>query len=505
MLAPGAGAYPDAELLPDPGSEGSHAAYLERLQGARESEYARLLARYDAHVAAHPRDVAAAIERCRFIEAAETESAPAPGSCGAELVRRFPDDPEVLLFRAEELEPEAVLALEREIGDAEGWTAWQRARLLQRAALALFERGHIDEAFERARRAVALEPSLPLGRVLAEGWRRKGERERAVAALVSDADAIPSWEFGPRVELLVELGANAQALALIEAARAHGDAWIDPVLHGRALEGLGRYAEARERYREAADAPWFREQALRRLFELALAGGSASEAQRAYLALRDGERGDALARRRLALARAFPGAPWDARDLLALGTLGATLLALAAMPLLWVLPLHYLGLRRGRADAPDLDGERRWSARHLWYAGAILGLIHFMCLYVFLYGDLERWLGASGDAAAMRDPAALARYGLAVGGLCALGALLPLRRGDWRRVFACRWGELRTLATCALALGVLRLTALACLALANEAGAASGASMTEDVLRAFAARWGSLAVLAYAVVLIPLC
>jgi hypothetical protein len=411
-----------------------------------------------------------------------------------------------LLYRAEELEPDGVLALEHEFARAEGWSAAQRARLLERAALALFERGRVEEAFERARRAVALEPSLPLGRVLAEGWRRAGDRDRAVAALLADTDSIQSWEFAPRIALLVELGAHEQALELIAAAQAHSDAWIDPVLHGRALEGAGRLAEARERYAEAADAPWFREQALRHLFELALAGGSAGEAQRAYIELRDGERGDALARRRISLARAFPGTPWDTRDLLGLGALAGALLALAAAPLLWVLPLHYLGLRRGRADAPDLDGERRWSARHLWYAGALLGLIHFVCLYVFLYGDLERWLGAADETAAARDPAALASYGLAVGALCALGALLPLRWSDWRRVFACRWGALRTAATCGLALAVLRLTALACIALANgAAGAASGTSMTEDVLRAFGDRYGVAALVAYAVLLLPLC
>jgi hypothetical protein len=506
VFAARAGAHLETDRLPDPARPGSHEEYLERLQGAREAEYARLLARYDAHVAAHPRDVIAAIERCRFVESAESESEPEePGACGAELAARFPEDPEVLLFRAEALEPDGVLALEREFARAEGWTASQRARLLERAALALFERGRVDEAFERARRAIAIDPGLPLGRVLAEGWRRRREPDRAVEALVSNVERIPSWEFAPRVEGLVELGAHEQALALIAAAQARSDAWIDPVLHGRALEGAGRREEARARYREAADAPWFREQALRRLFEIALAGGSASEAQRAYLALRDGERGDALARRRLALARAFPATPWDARDLRALGALAGTLLALAAAPLLWVLPLHYLGLRRGRGDAPDLDGERRWGASHLWYAGAVLGLIHFICLYVFLYADLERWLGSAGDASAVRDPAALASYGLAMGALCALGALLPLRRSDWQRVFACRWGALRTLATCALALLLLRATAWVCVSLANAPAPPGAATLTEEVLRALADRWGALALLVYAVLLIPLC
>jgi membrane protease YdiL (CAAX protease family) len=500
--APGFAQLPEA-ALPDPGRSGSHAAYLERLDSARESEYARLLARYDAHVAAHPRDVGAAIERCRFIEGAEPETPVEPGACAADLLRRFPADPEVLLFRAESLEPGDVLALEREVGAAE-WSAAQRARLLERAALALFERGQVDAAFERARRAVALDPSRPLGRVLAEGWRRAGERERAVEALVADLDALPSWEFAPRAELLLELGAPEQALAVIAAAQARSDAWIDPVLHGRALEAAGRHAQARERYREAADAPWFREQAQRRLFELALASGSEADARRAYLALRESE-GDVLARRRIALARAFPALPWDARDLLALVTLAASIFALAALPLLWVLPLHYLGLRRGRADAPDLDGERRWGARDLWYAGALLGLIQFSCLYVFLYPDLERWLGMSGEAAGTRDPAALASYGLAVGTLCALGALLPLRRADWRRVFACRWGVARTVASCAAALLVLRLAAWLSVSLANGPGPGGAASMTEEVLGALGARYGLVALFAYAALLVPLC
>jgi membrane protease YdiL (CAAX protease family) len=340
--------------------------------------------------------------------------------------------------------------------------------------------------------------------VLAEGWRRRGEPARAVEALVSDAERIASWEFAPRVELLVELGAPEQALALIAAARARSDVWIDPVLQGRALQDSGRWDEARQRYEEAAEAPWFREQALVRLFELALARGPAAWAHGAYLALRDGEVGDPLARRRLALTRAFPGTPWDARDWSALGALAGTLLALAAAPLAWVLPLHYAALRRGRADAPDFEGERRWGARHLWYAGALLAVVHFLGLYVFLYPDLQRWMGQGAAAAPARDPVALARYGLAVGAMCALGALLPLRRADGRRVFGCRWGPARTLVACASTLVLLRVIAQVCMRVA-DGSLATGASMTEGMLRALHEQYGAAALLAYAVALVPLC
>jgi hypothetical protein len=491
--------------LPDPGRPGSHDGFIEQLGRAREAEYARLLARYDAHVAAHPGDVIAAIERCRFIESAESESEPAtPGECGAELARRFPGDPEVVLFRAEELEPEAVIALEVELERSGGWSPPQRARLLERIALALFERGRFDEAFERAQRARALGGSRQLGRVLAEGWRRAGDRERAIAALVEEPQAIPSWEFAPRVETLLELAATQQALELIEMAQSRGDAWIDPVLRGRAYQAAGRLAEARERYREAGESPWFREAAERRIFELALAGGSAAEARVAYLELRENQ-GDPLARRRLALARAFPRLPWDARDLQSLFALLAALLALAAIPLLWVLPLHYVGIRRGRVDALDLDGGRRYGLRHLWYAGGVLALAHFGALYVFLYPQLERWLPGPGEAAPAREPAALIAYGLAVGGVCALGALLPLRRADWRRVFACRWGVWRTAFSCALALGALRATAYLCAELAQTNASASSATITEDFLRALGERHGIAALFGYAVLLIPLC
>ena len=62
-------------------------------------------------------------------------------------------------------------------------------------------------------------------------------------------------------------------------------------------------------------------------------------------------------------------------------------------------------------------------------------------------------------------------------------AVLPLRRSDWKRAFACRWGPLRTLTTCALALALLRLTALACVNLAGTTSPSDAASMTEEVLR----------------------
>jgi hypothetical protein len=506
-LVPPAAALAGLEdaALPDPGSPGSHAAYAQQLGRARDSEYARLLARYDAHLAAHPRDALAATERCRFVERAQAEVEHAdPEACTEALARRFPDHPEVVLFRAETLAPEDVIALEAQVAQAEGWSEAQRARLLERAARALFDRGRVDQAFRRARRATRLDPTLPLGRVLAEGWRRRGKRDRAVAALVADLDRAPSWELAARVQSLVDLGAWEAALLAIEQARGRTDAWIDPVLHARALEGAGRGEAARERYREAAETPWSRDTALRRLFELALRGGSALEARHAYLELRDAAR-DPLARLRLALASAFPGVPWDARDLLALGKLALALAALAAAPLAWVMPLHYLALRRGRGNAPDLDGERRWGALHLWYAGALLGLAHFLCLYAFLYGDLERWLGIAVDVAAARDPAALARYGAAIGAVYAAGAILPLRRADWQRALACRWSVPRTLLVCAAALVLVRGAAFACASWVDESSAAAPASLTRELLRAFGERYGAVALLAYAVLLIPLC
>jgi len=491
--------------LPDPGRPGSHLGFLEQLTRSRESEYARLIARYDAHVAAHPGDVIAAIERCRFIESAESESeSRAPGECGEALARIFPGEPEVELFRAEALDPDAVIALEREAEDAPGWNPSQRARLFERVALALFERERFDEAFERAQRAAALGRTGRLGRVLAEGWRRAGDRDRAIAALLDDRDGIPSWEFAPRIESLLELGAPERALELTLRAQARPDAWIDPVLLGRVYEAAGDPTLARERYREAGESPWLREVAERRIFELALSGDSVSEARDAYLELRRSQ-GDVLARRRLELARVFPAAPWDARDLQSLLALAAVLLALAAIPLAWVLPLHYIGLRRGRADAPDLDGGRRWGLRHLWYAGAVLGLGHFVALYAFLYPELERWLLGTGNSAPAHDPAALIGYGLAAGGACALGAVLPLRRPDWRRVASCRWGAWRTLLYCALALAALRAIAWLALGAARPDSPASAASITGEFLRALGERHGSAALWAYAIGLIPLC
>jgi membrane protease YdiL (CAAX protease family) len=99
---------------------------------------------------------------------------------------------------------------------------------------------------------------------------------------------------------------------------------------------------------------------------------------------------------------------------------------------------------------------------------------------------------------------ALARYGLAVGAMCALGALLPLRRADGRRVFGCRWGPARTLVACASTLVLLRVIAQVCMRVA-DGSLATGASMTEGMLRALHEQYGAAALLAYAVALVPLC
>jgi len=93
----------------DPGLT-DHKIYLNILNHSRDSLYTQVLAKYDHYIRAHQGDYSVQIEKCRFIGSAyyddsedynpkydETEQ------CTREVANRFPNTPEVLLFRSEYL------------------------------------------------------------------------------------------------------------------------------------------------------------------------------------------------------------------------------------------------------------------------------------------------------------------------------------------------------------------------------------------------------------------
>jgi membrane protease YdiL (CAAX protease family) len=452
-------AHPAAAApLPAPGTPDSHAAYVSRLNADHRRAADELLARYDAYLAAHPDDAIAAVERCRFLGAAlfdpEREENPLQEqweACLEELPERFPNAPAVTLYRLQDgpgfetarREAETLLA-----GELPTWSPQQVAALhaliVESTA---FDKAEPDATvLTHGEAAMLLDPSLDYSHAIAQRLQRRDPaRARALLGAHIDSDDDP-YSLTSKVALLIALDDFPTAQRALQRQEALSGRPADPMQKGALLEGLGDLEAARAQYDEAEQAPYRRADARRKRLALDLRRADAGAAIASYESLRDlGYQYDPLLLSRLQVAHHFPSAPWQLRDVFGALSLAALLGGCALLPLAWILPLHYVELRRRARFAPAVATGGEWRLGHAWYAAAVMIAVQIGAGLVFsdVDGLMRTMRGEPG--AAVADPPAASMAGMLLWGtaLTAVG-LLPLA---WRTRWAWRghWSVLRTL------------------------------------------------------------
>lgn len=508
-----------------------HEVVLKWLEGADQRSYALVLAAYDEYVALHPDDVEAASARCRFIEQARYDpdveeynpNESAFAECLDELEVAFPDEPSVVLLGLESRWGDEGIARARALieggqggqGGLEDWPPRDAARVYGHLARELAYRSQLEEAARAANEAMQRDPSLDLSLIVARYWQEQGDDENARQALEPHVGApAESWELSQKADLLVEVGAYELAQKLYSRLAADPDFRPNLLLHARALEGSGDLFRAREFYVRAADEHWDQLEARRRLFLFDLEHSEGWQAVGSYERFRDvGFQADPLLRHRLALAWKNPSAPWRARDASgALMLLGVALL-IAAAPLLWILPVHYVGLLR-RVRHPELSPPAsRWGLRHCWYVSVWILLVDCVAVYGFYYDGLDDLVGG-GLSLAPDDAARLARMTLVAAGLTLLGLVPVLRRSDYGLLVHSRWSARRTLSASLgallliwIAIGVpLRIVShqMAETSVVSPAGLPLAVSVTLKIIQALGTSYGLAVQAGFVVLMAPL-
>ena len=454
------------QSLEETGSE----PLIERVNKAQEREYGAVIAEIDAYVAAHPNDVVAAVERCRFIEhfadaedvVIESASEEFDG-CADDLGKgAFAEAAAVKLYQLERQWGEgARKQAEILLPQAAKWTPRQQAELEEHLAN-LYARQDLIKAGAHAARAIRLKPDSSVRLIAAEYFIRIG----AKAAAVRTIEAMPqdqwnAWNLARAVDLLlgVEAATAAQRLLDREAsitidtntrlrlARALFTAGANEAAH-RLMKAASSLNGATPQQRAAVPA-------LRELFELERDHGSMQSASAAYRRLRnEGYRADPFARHRVSLTLRYPFAPWHAEDLLGIGAFLLAMCVFALLPLIVVAPLHYRSLAKQlRGITPQPAGPTTpWSFGHAWYALAVLMVAGTGALYFSDYPAFHAVVAAPFASLATSYPAIASDRQLGTAMLVSLVvsviALLPLvRRLDVRSFLVGEWSIRRSVFT----------------------------------------------------------
>ena len=418
-----------------PATPGSHDAYARQVEAARAQALRESLQVFDDYLKQHPDEDVAAVERCKLLQAArhdddDADDSPAFPDCLKSLEKDFPLSPGAIRYRIGFLAsaPGDKFAREALANPRIAWTAKDRAAVY--AELALRERD-VPLASLDARKAMQLDPSLDLSLQVAEELFAERRRTEGVVALSHSADGKPHQLFA-KARLLAEHKSYARALWLIEAGRSQGGGYLDPLVYGDVLGGVGRLKQAREAYAQQR-GDFRRKEVLIKLLLLDRSLGDEAAAVKSYEQLRDlGWKNDPLALRRISLARKFPHAHWHVRDLWGLLSLLLLVLAILLLPGFLLLPLHYRSLWL-RLKKPPPAEPVSWRFRHVWLASSA-----FLLAQSWFFGQLADDKTA---AALGFDPLADPQQGLAhlfLGYLLTMAAIsiaLLLFRRDRFRLF----------------------------------------------------------------------
>jgi membrane protease YdiL (CAAX protease family) len=445
VLLNGTGFGQPAGLQPQ--SPNSHQEYVRHLRTAEERAYGEVLARYDAYLSAHPHDVAVHLERCRFVgNAFYPENAEYNlkqdelDACLLALAQQFPDDPDVLLYRAEFLYGDSAIAfledvLARQRQHPDRWQGKPLWKVYESLANQLSYRDRYEESIAPALQAVALNDTLDLSLLLAQAYKADNQPAEARKVLAGGLrPGQPRWELSQKGQLLLELDEPALALKAFRLTATDSTDWHEVEGVARAFEQTGAYAEARKIMRAAAGAS-ASQRKREALFLHDLAYGSADSALASYRALRSlGYHTDPLGHYRLRLFAKHPLLGWQGRDLAGVGLLLGVVLACCAAPYLWILPIHYVGSRFRRRQALPRPA---WGLTHFWLISAAYLLSSVIVAWLYNYPYLLSFFSdeyAVTDTAAAGDAAVQAREVLAFfAAMAGCTALLVGRRG---------WGQL---------------------------------------------------------------
>jgi membrane protease YdiL (CAAX protease family) len=368
---------------------------MKQIDAAARTAFDTALAEYDKQIEQNPYDIVDRLQRCRFIdqfvESYEyvgfiDDVSPLAEQCRAKLVEEHPEHPEVALWQLEGSFGDDLLTKGAELSRQSAlgtWTTGQSARLYTKLAEAANLNDKRDLALRYALRALELDETSDVRLIAATHLIATGDKLRALeilTATVRDDQPREGWTLSKKMDLLAQLGANQQAIALY--AQLKDLEGYDHTEAARILRAAGANDLARLELTLAteSDGPYGTSNE-RELFRFELELGSAEQALAAYDAWRNsGWLEDPLGINRFALFVRNPLLPWQTRDITGLLGFLAALCAIALIAILPIAGVHYRGLAvRARSGEPyPSDG---WSLRHAWIALFSFGIASLFALY----------------------------------------------------------------------------------------------------------------------------
>ncbi|MCL2132312.1 MAG: CPBP family glutamic-type intramembrane protease [Lentimicrobiaceae bacterium] len=370
-----------------------HELFLEKIKHSSDTIYRDCIKEYDAYLEKFPDDVSVLVEKCKFIQYAQSDESEyynpnqaAFDSCYADVINRFPTHPEVLLFQTTYLwgdELENVFN-NAEKSIAENPTKWSNenlAALYKAMANHYYYQDNHKQALTYMEKAVSYDNQYGFSLEYARILLKLDRKTEALAVLTSIPDtAKETWELVQKAYLLLELKAYPEALDIYNQVEQMDSTYIDKSDLAATLEGMEQYELARK-YRVADTSESYdKKGAILRLLKHDMQYQDGAKCIASYNALRDlGYLSDPIGFHRIKLFFLHPTLPWKFRDLLGIASLLALLAILIIIPYVWILPVYFAG-KRFNFLSPKNVYEPHWGFKTFWFVS-----IGFLFASLFAY------------------------------------------------------------------------------------------------------------------------
>lgn len=438
-----------AQEVPDFGKVDSHEHYVSRLANSKDKNFQEVIGLYEYYIQENPNDVVAQVELCKFIgnsywdeyedynlKYEETEA------CIANLMVKYPNNPKVLIYRAQNLYGEdklEILNIAKELIDTRR-TDWLNIEIA--AINEMLGDYHQEEnwlALMHYKKAQKLNDSLDLSLAIARIYEAQGKDDLAREALLANLEKDTLiWKMNQKANLLLQLNEPKKALYLFDIIGKKDSTIIDNEEMAKAMTELEEFGTAREFLVRDTIREWGKINSKQLLLAHDLKYSEGKVALETYRKLQEESSFDdffGIKRFRVFLKNPVLG--WSPSEVFHFFLLYVLVLLAFLLPYLWVLPVYGFGdLLKKSGIAVKSRLHFSWNISHFWLVSFFYLLASVLTVFVFEYQDtLNYYFDLGTNYVEEVDQSLLANEMILFVFLMAGSTLLVLNRKTIRDVF----------------------------------------------------------------------
>ncbi|MGB3468608.1 MAG: type II CAAX endopeptidase family protein [Cyclobacteriaceae bacterium] len=383
--------------------------YLSDLKNSKDSLYNQIIRELDDYILRYPDSANIRIVRCTVIENAYYDSYEDYNPnyelaeiCLDELIRDFPLDLDVLLYKLDHIYGDSAIALGERIIEQNtlnqiDWEDEYLAIVYKKLGESYhYYQDEPQKALSFYKLAQNLNDTLNLNYTIAQRYIELNQPEMAKRSYLSWTDSTLSLgELRQKADGLLDVGATEQALEIYKKLMQDSAVWLNYEKIAKAFSSTGEYVKAREFLLRELDKSYYQSESLHQLLDFDFRHSPADTIMATYEKLMDeGWANDAFGKYRMKLLTVKPFSGWRFTDLWKMLIFSLILIVLFILPYTWILPLYYLSHRYFKNRKIILP-ETTWGLKDFWLISSAILLIQFLYAYLFSYDELLSYLDIS--------------------------------------------------------------------------------------------------------------